>query len=55
LTSLLQKPEVTAPIIGATRRQHLEDATAALDVSLGDDEGPALEQDYIHHPISGHR
>jgi aryl-alcohol dehydrogenase-like predicted oxidoreductase len=55
LAWLLQKPEVTAPIIGATRPQHLEDAIAALDVSLGDDEVRALEQDYIPHPISGHQ
>ncbi len=54
LAWLLQKPGVTAPIIGATQLKHLDDAAAALDVELSADEIAALEAPYVPHPIAGH-
>jgi 1-deoxyxylulose-5-phosphate synthase len=53
LAWLLRKPEITAPIIGATRPEHLQDAVAALDVKLTDDEVKALEAPYVPHPVAG--
>jgi aryl-alcohol dehydrogenase (NADP+) len=55
LAWLLRNPVVTAPIVGATRVEHLEDAFAALDVSLSDDEADRLESGYRPHPIVGFR
>jgi aryl-alcohol dehydrogenase-like predicted oxidoreductase len=46
LAWLLSKPAVTAPIVGATKPKHLEDAVAALDVSLTAEEIAALESPY---------
>jgi 1-deoxyxylulose-5-phosphate synthase len=53
LAWLLHKPAVTAPIVGATKLQHLEEAVAALDVKLSDAEMEALEAPYVPHPIVG--
>jgi aryl-alcohol dehydrogenase-like predicted oxidoreductase len=53
LAWLLQKPEITAPIVGATKPQHLQDAVAALDVKLTDEEVKALEAPYEPHPVTG--
>lgn len=53
LAWLLHKPGVTAPIVGATKQRHLEDAVAALDVTLSPDEIAALEEPYVPHPVSG--
>lgn len=53
LAWLLQKPGVTAPIIGATKAHHLEDALAALTVSLSEEEISRLEAPYIPHPVVG--
>jgi len=53
LAWLLRKPEITAPIIGATKPQHLQDAAAALDVQLTEDEVKALEAPYAPHPVAG--
>jgi aryl-alcohol dehydrogenase-like predicted oxidoreductase len=53
LAWLLSKPGVTAPIVGATKPHHLEDAVAALDVKLSDAEIAALEQPYLPHPVAG--
>jgi aryl-alcohol dehydrogenase-like predicted oxidoreductase len=53
LAWLLSKPGVTAPIVGATKPHHLEDAVAALDVQLTDAEITALEQSYLPHPVAG--
>jgi aryl-alcohol dehydrogenase-like predicted oxidoreductase len=53
LAWLLRKPEITAPIIGATRPEHLQDAVAALDVKLTDEEVKALEAPYVPHPVVG--
>ncbi|MGH7284186.1 MAG: aldo/keto reductase [Polyangiaceae bacterium] len=54
LAWILQANGVTAPIVGATKMQHLEDAVAALDVSLSKEEIEALEAPYVPHPIAGH-
>jgi aryl-alcohol dehydrogenase-like predicted oxidoreductase len=53
LTWMLQKPGITAPIVGATKPNHLEDAVAALSVKLSDEEMRLLEEPYIPHPIAG--
>ncbi len=53
LAWLLQKPGVTAPIIGATKMQHLEDAVGALSVTLDSKEIAALEEPYVPHQVSG--
>jgi aryl-alcohol dehydrogenase-like predicted oxidoreductase len=49
LAWLLQQPGITAPIIGATRPAHLEDAVAALGVILSPEERAALEVPYVPH------
>ena len=53
LAWLLHKPGVTAPIVGATKLGHLEDALAAADLTLSDDEVARLEEPYVPHPVSG--
>ncbi|WP_176585611.1 aldo/keto reductase [Priestia megaterium] len=53
LAWLLQKETVTAPIVGATKIPHLEDATAALSVKLTPEEVAYLEEPYIPHPVVG--
>jgi aryl-alcohol dehydrogenase-like predicted oxidoreductase len=53
LAWVLGKPEITAPIIGATKPEHLADAVAALDVKLTEDEVKALEAPYAPHPVAG--
>ncbi|NOU90542.1 aldo/keto reductase [Paenibacillus sp. LMG 31460] len=53
LAWLLQKEPVTAPIIGATKVSHLEDAVAALSIKLTSEEIASLEEPYIPHPIIG--
>jgi aryl-alcohol dehydrogenase-like predicted oxidoreductase len=53
LAWLLSRPGVTAPIIGATKLEHLETAVQALDVALGDDEVKSLEAPYQPHPVRG--
>ena len=54
LAWLLHKPGVTAPIVGATKLAHLEDALAAEQLELGEDEITRLEEPYVPHAISGH-
>jgi aryl-alcohol dehydrogenase-like predicted oxidoreductase len=54
LAWLLHKPGVTAPIVGATKLSHLEDAIASVDLELSDDEIAALEKPYRPHPVIGH-
>jgi len=54
LSWLLHKPGVTAPIVGATKLEHLEDALAAEQLTLSDDEIARLEEPYVPHAISGH-
>ncbi|MBW8348822.1 aldo/keto reductase [Bacillus sp. IITD106] len=53
LAWLLHKEPVTAPIVGATKISHLEDAVAALSVKLTSEEMAFLEEPYVPHPISG--
>jgi 1-deoxyxylulose-5-phosphate synthase len=54
LAWLLGKPAVAAPIVGATKLRHLEDAIAAVEVTLSGDEVARLEAPYRPHPILGH-
>jgi aryl-alcohol dehydrogenase-like predicted oxidoreductase len=54
LAWLLQKPGVTAPIVGATTLEHLEDALAAVELPLSDEEVVRLEEPYVPHSVSGH-
>jgi 1-deoxyxylulose-5-phosphate synthase len=53
LAWLLRNPAVTAPIIGATKVGHVDDAVAAVDLTLDDDEVKALEQPYQPRPVRG--
>ncbi|HEX5191022.1 MAG TPA: aldo/keto reductase [Streptosporangiaceae bacterium] len=54
LAWLLQRPGVTAPIVGATKLGHLDDALAAEQLELTDDEVRQLEELYVPHPVLGH-
>jgi 1-deoxyxylulose-5-phosphate synthase len=54
LAWMLSKPVVTAPIIGASQAGHVDDAVAAVDVHLTDDEIERLEEPYRPHAIRGH-
>ncbi|MFJ2827966.1 aldo/keto reductase [Streptomyces sp. NPDC087263] len=54
LAWLLHQDTVTAPIVGATKPQHVEDAVAALDVELTEKEIEELDQPYAPRAISGH-
>lgn len=53
LAWMLAKPGITAPIVGATRPHHLEDAIAALSVHLTPEETASLEEPYVPHPVLG--
>ena len=53
LAWLLSKSAVTAPIVGATKMEHLEDAIASVDLQLTDDEIRTLEAPYRAHPVKG--
>jgi aryl-alcohol dehydrogenase (NADP+) len=55
LAWLLHQPGVTAPIIGASKMPHLEEAVAALEIDLSQEELAHLEEPYRPHPISGHQ
>jgi aryl-alcohol dehydrogenase-like predicted oxidoreductase len=55
LAWLLSRPGVVAPIIGATKLSHLNDAIAALDVTLSADERAVLEAPYQPHGVKGHQ
>jgi 1-deoxyxylulose-5-phosphate synthase len=54
LAWVFAQPGVTAPIVGASKLQHLEDALHALQVKLTPDEVRSLEEPYEPHPILGH-
>jgi aryl-alcohol dehydrogenase-like predicted oxidoreductase len=54
LAWLLHRPGVTAPIVGATRPGHVEDALAAVELDLTGDEMRLLEEHYVPHPVLGH-
>lgn len=53
LAWVLQKQPVTAPIIGATKMQHLEDAAEAVELQLSTVEIQRLEESYVPHPVMG--
>jgi len=53
LAWLLGKDAVTAPIVGATKMEHLETAVGALGVPLSKEEVTALEAPYVPHPVAG--
>lgn len=55
LAWLLQKQPVTAPIIGATKTAHLEEAVGALSVKLTSEDAAYLEEPYIPHQVVGHQ
>ncbi|MFW6388236.1 MAG: aldo/keto reductase [bacterium] len=54
LAWLLHNPDVSAPIVGASKMPHLDDAIAAVDITLSGDEMERLESAYVPHPILGH-
>jgi len=54
LAWLLNKPHISAPIIGASKMDHLDQAIAALEIKLSDEEVKRLEESYLPHPILGH-
>jgi aryl-alcohol dehydrogenase (NADP+) len=54
LAWLLHKPGITAPIVGASKPHHLEDAVAAVNVKLTNEEVSLLESVYVPHPVLGH-
>lgn len=54
LAWLLNKPYIHSPIIGATKMEHLDQAIAALDIELSEEEVKRLEEPYKPHPILGH-
>ena len=54
LAWVLQKSEVTAPIIGATRLDQLDDAVAALSITLSADEIRSMQAPYVPHAVTGH-
>jgi aryl-alcohol dehydrogenase-like predicted oxidoreductase len=54
LAWLLHRPGVTAPIVGATKLGHLQDALAAEQLSLSEEEMARLEEPYQPHPVLGH-
>ncbi len=55
LAWLLQKAPITAPIVGATKISHLEDAAGALSVKLSIEDVAYLEESYVPHRIVGHQ
>ncbi|MEV5181107.1 aldo/keto reductase [Streptomyces werraensis] len=54
LAWLLRQDTVTAPVVGAAKPSHIEDAVAAVDLTLTDKELEELAQPYTPHPIAGH-
>ncbi|WP_338055250.1 aldo/keto reductase [Sulfobacillus harzensis] len=55
LAWVLQQKPVTAPIVGATKLHHLDDAVKALDIQLTGEEIQRLEEAYVPHPVLGFR
>jgi aryl-alcohol dehydrogenase (NADP+) len=53
LAWLLSKPVITAPIVGATKLYHLDDAIASVDVKLSAEEIASLEEPYVPHAVVG--
>ena len=53
LAWVVQQTAITAPIVGASKPHHLDDAVAALDLNLTPEEIAALEEPYVPHPVVG--
>lgn len=53
LAWVLSRPEVSAPIVGASKAGHLDDAITALDIELSDEEIERLEEPYVPHAVVG--
>ena len=53
LAWMLSKPVITAPIVGATKPQHLDDAVAAVELTLTADEVALLEEPYTPRAVAG--
>ena len=53
LAWMLSKPYITSPIVGTTAVKHIEEAVAALDIKLSEEEIKALEKPYVTHPVLG--
>jgi aryl-alcohol dehydrogenase-like predicted oxidoreductase len=53
LAWLLHQPAITAPIVGASKLAHLDDAVGALDIKLSAEEVAYLEEPYVPHPLVG--
>ena len=53
LAWLLSKPVVTAPIVGASKPNHLEDAVTSVSLKLSNEEISQLEEPYVPHPVAG--
>ncbi|HRQ25220.1 MAG TPA: aldo/keto reductase, partial [Anaerolineales bacterium] len=54
LAWLLNKPHIAAPIIGSSKEAHLDEAIAALEIRLSEEEVKRLEELYQPHPVLGH-
>ncbi|MCL5611588.1 MAG: aldo/keto reductase [Chloroflexi bacterium] len=54
LTWVLSKSHITAPIVGSTKMEHLDQSIAALDIKLTEEEIKRLEEPYKPHPVLGH-
>jgi len=54
LSWLMHRPGVTAPIVGATKLEHLEDALAAAELDMSAEDMLRLEEPYVPHPVLGH-
>jgi 1-deoxyxylulose-5-phosphate synthase len=54
LAWLMHRPGVTAPIVGATKLEHLDDALAAAALDMADEDMARLEEPYVPHPVLGH-
>jgi aryl-alcohol dehydrogenase-like predicted oxidoreductase len=54
LAWLLHRPGVTAPIVGATKLEHVQDALAAEQLELSERELELLQEPYVPHPVLGH-
>jgi aryl-alcohol dehydrogenase-like predicted oxidoreductase len=54
LAWLLGRPGVTAPIVGATKLEHLQDAITAASLTLSEEHAGRLEEPYRPHPVLGH-
>jgi len=53
LAWLLQKEQITAPVVGTTKLSHVDDAVAALSIKLAPEEIALLEEPYVPHPVIG--